>query len=49
MLLLNMIKFGRMVRWIHTIAGGSHPLPVLYAFCTSVSDYSWWLIIDKFL
>jgi len=34
-------NFGHMVRWIHTIDGGSHPLPVLYAFCTSMSNYSW--------
>lgn len=28
------------VRWIHTIDEGSHPLPVMYAFCVSASDYS---------
>jgi len=39
----------RKVRGIHTIEGGSHPLLVWYVFRASVSDYSWWLIIDRLL
>jgi len=39
----------RMVRAIHTIDGGSRPLPVWYVFRASASDYSWWLIIDRLL
>ena len=39
----------RTVRGIHTIDGGSHPLPVPYVFHASVSDYSWWSIIDHLL
>ena len=38
-----------MVRGIHTVDGGSCPLPLSYAFCASVSDYSWWSIIDGLL
>ena len=41
-------NLSRTVRWIHTVDGGSHPLPVLYAFHTSTSNYSWWPIIDNF-
>jgi len=41
-------NFGCIVRWVHTINGGSCPLPVLYAFHASASDYSWWPIIDNF-
>jgi len=39
----------RKVRGIHTIEGGSRPLPVWYVFCASASDYSWWSIIDCLL
>ena len=39
----------RKVRGIHTIDGGSRPLPVWYAFRASASDYSWWSIIDYLL
>jgi len=36
------------VRGIHTIDGGSHPLPVPYVFRASASNYSWWSIIDAY-
>ena len=36
------------MRVIHTIDGGSCPLPVPYVFSASASDYSWWSIIDGF-
>jgi len=42
-------KLERTVRGIHTIDGGSRPLPAWYIFRASVSDYSWWLIIDRLL
>ena len=34
---------------IHTIDGGSRPLPVWHVFRASASDYSWWSIIDRLL
>jgi len=37
------------VRGMHTIDGGSRPLPVWYVFHTSASDYSRWSIIDCLL
>jgi len=40
-------NFGCMVRWIHTMNEGSHPLPVLDTFCANASDYSWWPIINN--
>ena len=39
----------RTVRGIHTIDGGSRPLPVWHVFRASASDYSWWSIIDRLL
>ena len=39
----------RTVREIHAIHEGSRPLPVLYVFRASASDYSWWSIIDGLL
>jgi len=38
----------RTVRGIHTIDGGSRPLPVCYVFRASAYDYSWWSIIDPY-
>ena len=39
----------RTVKGIHTIDGGSRPLPVWYVFRASASDYSGWSIIDRLL
>lgn len=38
-----------MIKWVYIINGGSHPLPVMYVFSTSTSNYIWWRIIDHFL
>ena len=42
-------KLERTVRGIHTIDGGSRPLPVWYVFRASPSGYWWWSIIDCLL
>jgi len=34
------------VTWIHTMNGGSCPLLVMYNYCASVSEWTWYLILD---
>ena len=31
---------------MHTVSGLSHPLPVMYTFCDSSSEYTWCPIIE---
>lgn len=34
---------------IHANNPGSQPLPIICLFCTSASEYTWWIVIDHLL